>query len=443
MAARPVVISLHGIRTRGAWQKELTAELNRAGFDHVPLDFGFFRALQLLWPRARQRLLQWFLKEYTVRRLEYGDAHVSAIAHSFGTYLIARALERFPEVTFDRVIFCGSIVRQDFPWTRIVDARQVVEVLHEYGRLDVWAKLVGWVVSDAGPSGARGFDDSAAGRVVQRERLDFKHSDYFYLLNYKKNWIPFLRGLGPGPLTPLEQGSPNWRYRATLIGIAVLVPVLLFALLVPVPVPRRISAGYTSPSIFRCESFSSTACGLVDYVDNELRIASEGASVYLWSGVPLVDLDRSNLSMIEFDVLSTASDQEVIFGLSRDRRKFSDAPSDAVSFSFAVAGTTVKVRKGLFETYLHERQMGEWAANEWIHVALAIEATGRTTLTVGKQTEIFDLRPDEINSHPYFGFVMWDQLPTDGKPRTGKVTYRNVRVENVRTETWVRRLLNW
>jgi hypothetical protein len=49
-AKRPVVISIHGISTRGALQKELTQELNAAGFIHVPLDYGFFSAMRLVWP---------------------------------------------------------------------------------------------------------------------------------------------------------------------------------------------------------------------------------------------------------------------------------------------------------------------------------------------------------------------------------------------------------
>jgi O-acetyl-ADP-ribose deacetylase (regulator of RNase III) len=37
---RPLVVSLHGIRTRGTWQKDVTYPINQAGFDHKPLDYG-------------------------------------------------------------------------------------------------------------------------------------------------------------------------------------------------------------------------------------------------------------------------------------------------------------------------------------------------------------------------------------------------------------------
>jgi hypothetical protein len=54
------VLTLHGIRTRGTWQKELVPALNGAGFNTVPLAYGFFWALALLIPRLRARKVEWF-----------------------------------------------------------------------------------------------------------------------------------------------------------------------------------------------------------------------------------------------------------------------------------------------------------------------------------------------------------------------------------------------
>lgn len=233
-AKRSVIISLHGIRTRGVWQKELTTELNRAGFDHSPLDFGFFLALRMLWPPARRRQVNWFRDQYTTINRDNAHAQLSVIAHSFGTYLVAATLERFPEVTFERVIFCGSIVGRAYPWTRIIHkSRQVRKVLNDYGYMDLWAGIVGWLVEDAGPSGTRGFTDDAEGDVVQRGHPEFKHSDYFYVLNYEKNWIPFLKGLSPGPLSNSDRRPVNWGFRATVSMTAIVLlaslTVLTFA----------------------------------------------------------------------------------------------------------------------------------------------------------------------------------------------------------------------
>ena len=53
---------------------------------------------------------------------------------------------------------------------------------------------------------------------------DFRHSDFFYELNYRERWIPFLQGRPAAmrPLTPAP-GRVNWRYRTTVVVVALAV----------------------------------------------------------------------------------------------------------------------------------------------------------------------------------------------------------------------------
>ena len=118
------------------------------------------------------------------------------IAHSFGTYIVANAIEKYAELRFDRIILCGSIVSMEFDWDSLIKSGRVNAVLNEFGCEDIWAKIVGKFVSDAGASGALGFRGSSS-LVYQRRRTRFRHSDFFYPLNYKENWIPFLNGAEP------------------------------------------------------------------------------------------------------------------------------------------------------------------------------------------------------------------------------------------------------
>ncbi len=226
--SRRVVLSLHGIRTRGEWQKSLTSDLNEAGFVHVPLDYGFARALKLLWPPSRRRQVIWFRNEYAAAVRGHPGRDLSVIAHSLGTYLVTTAIDLFPEIVFSRVVLCGSIVRRDFPWTAIVERGQVGSVLNERGGRDIWSATIGWFVQDAGSSGVDGFTDLAHGAVHERRHPRFRHSDCFYSLNYSQNWTPFLLGNEPSPLLPTAPVSTNWRFYATLIaaisvGIGLLV----------------------------------------------------------------------------------------------------------------------------------------------------------------------------------------------------------------------------
>ena len=64
---RPVVITLHGIKTRGRWQKDLDLLLSQAGFTTASLDYGNFLALQLLIPWSRRKKVEWLRDEYERR----------------------------------------------------------------------------------------------------------------------------------------------------------------------------------------------------------------------------------------------------------------------------------------------------------------------------------------------------------------------------------------
>jgi pimeloyl-ACP methyl ester carboxylesterase len=219
---RTIVMSLHGIRTRGDWQKHLSPALAAEDFIPKPLDYGFFRAIQLVIPFMRDRKIKWLLEEYTHVMNEWGPHPPSIIAHSFGTYLVARTLQKHAEVKFDRVIFCGSIVEREYPWLTIFTRGQVTRVLNDYGGKDFWAKAAEWVVNDAGPSGAKGFKDTAGGRVVERFRPEFSHSDFFYTLNYANVWIPFLKGVDPPGDVDIPRSAINRRFWIFLVVILIL-----------------------------------------------------------------------------------------------------------------------------------------------------------------------------------------------------------------------------
>jgi hypothetical protein len=227
---RQVVFSLHGIRTRGAWQKSLNRALTEAGFIHVPLDYGFFSAVSLLRKGKRRRQIDWFRDEYADHVKQDGPTPC-VIAHSMGSYLIARAMQIYRDVSFDKVILCGSIIQRDYPWSDRIRRNQCQLVLHDYGRLDIWARIAEWAIEDAGASGTGGFTDLADGKVIQRAHPEFRHSDYFHDLNYRKNWIPFLRGLRPDEITDADRPSANWKFKVTrLLFIGALLALLAFGL---------------------------------------------------------------------------------------------------------------------------------------------------------------------------------------------------------------------
>lgn len=222
--AQTTIISLHGIRTRGQWQKELQAALEDGNFKHRALDFGFFRAVSLINPWARERKVKWFLDQYTqIRATAKGP--VSVIAHSFGSYIVAEAMRKYPQIVFDRIVLCGSIIPVNYDWDAVIASRgQAKEVLNQYGKQDIWVRVAEWAVADAGPSGYQGFRKRAGGAVFEQEFTDYSHSEYFFDGNFRDNWVPFLLGKGVRPQYNLSDEGANWKFRflASLIVLLAL-----------------------------------------------------------------------------------------------------------------------------------------------------------------------------------------------------------------------------
>lgn len=212
-----VVFTIHGIRTRGVWQKKINPILAKNGFVHVPLDFGFFRAVQLLMPWYRRRQVDWFREEYAAH-IAVGDPPPSIIAHSFGTYIVARTMEIYTGegIQFDRIILCGSIVQRQYPWDQQLSQGHCSAVLNDAGKKDFWAAIAEFCIKDAGSSGSEGFTTKCEG-LTQRIHPEFRHSDYFSTRNYEVNWVPFLNGSDPKDLKTIREGAPNNAYRRTIL----------------------------------------------------------------------------------------------------------------------------------------------------------------------------------------------------------------------------------
>jgi pimeloyl-ACP methyl ester carboxylesterase len=208
---KPVVMILHGIKTVAPWMDDVARELADAGFHAETLDYDVFSARHLLWHGSRRKKVDWLMREYEMVCSRNDNCIPSIIAHSFGTYLVARVI-RIYRLRFDRIIFCGAIVAQDYPWKTFIDNGLVVRVLNDYGKQDFWARIVAWVVSDAGQSGYAGFKDTDSGKVVQIEHPGFRHSDFFFTTNYQNSWIPFLRGEEQKGLGPAPPEDRNWRF---------------------------------------------------------------------------------------------------------------------------------------------------------------------------------------------------------------------------------------
>ena len=192
------VMLLHGIQTHARWQKKLGDALSARGFAHDTYDYGHFSLHRFASTQSRNKQIEDFYRWYcevrdrkvrNPKRLR--DFRPNVVAHSFGTYIVGRALTKFRDITLGKVVLCGAILPCDFDWVSVFAENQVLEVRNDYGVDNIWSSVARWIVHDAGSSGAEGF--SIMSPLVHNHRFEkFGHSDYFRPGHYEQ-WIEFLQ----------------------------------------------------------------------------------------------------------------------------------------------------------------------------------------------------------------------------------------------------------
>ncbi len=203
----PLVISAHGIRTYGQWQKVLPGVIgNRAAVE--AFDFGRYGVGRFVISAFNNRKVnefyEWYyniLKHHPDVQLERYDKRPSLIAHSFGTWIVGYAMLKYPDIKFDKLILFGCILPCDFDWLTLLGRDQIGSVVNERGLKDPWPGWADMFVARAGTAGSKGFD--WFGPAVQNIAYEFEHSDSSFRAHMENCWLPILFRR-PSPLMLLQ-----------------------------------------------------------------------------------------------------------------------------------------------------------------------------------------------------------------------------------------------
>jgi hypothetical protein len=198
-----LVILVHGINTRALWMSEVKPVLEREGFWVAQTSYGEFGVPRFLSPftSMRERAINRVLTDIRTARQAFKmdrgkePEKMSVISHSFGTHVVSKILTDAPDLEWFRVIFCGSVVREDFP-LHLVMKRFRPPLLNEIGTKDYWpavAESAGW---GYGSVGSTGFNRPP---VESRWHKGFGHSDFLTEDFCSEFWIDFLKGSKPKP----------------------------------------------------------------------------------------------------------------------------------------------------------------------------------------------------------------------------------------------------
>jgi pimeloyl-ACP methyl ester carboxylesterase len=192
-----VVVAVHGVESRGDWLSGATRYFT--GIDDIKYvchAYGRFPFWKAAWPGARQGAVDEFCDTLRQVGRDYPCAQIAIVAHSFGTYLVAEALNR-RTANVRRVVLCGSIIDTAFDWPGLMAAGILGDVRNETAGRDWVVKVfrslrIRAMVPGAGPSGVDGF---SAGVVEQQHFEEYGHNSFTSSPDHgREHWLPYLFG---------------------------------------------------------------------------------------------------------------------------------------------------------------------------------------------------------------------------------------------------------
>jgi hypothetical protein len=238
-AQNHVIILVHGIRDYAIWQEVIRKELSRH-FVVESTNYGRFDLIRFLFPFGffRNKAIEEVYNQILDSMSLYPGARFSIIAHSFGTYVIAKIIQSRVNFTIHRVIFCGSILPYNFQFEHI-SHRFTTPVINEVGNRDFWPAVAESVTWGYGSAGTYGFR-----RPRVRDRWHAK-AGHGYFLNARfcnRYWVPFLRE-GTIVEGALPESAPLWIRLISIFPLKYLAPALIAIVLVlqipPQPSPPQ------------------------------------------------------------------------------------------------------------------------------------------------------------------------------------------------------------
>lgn len=201
-----VVVLVHGIQTDGSWQQKTSEKLR--GIPKLRVQesgYEVVTAAQLVSP-FRASHVNKIARDIRRIKTEEESARIYVIAHSYGSYIISKILDDHPDIRFEKIILCGSIVSRGYPWDRNARELRKDSIINDVGTRDIWPVVATFTTFGYGSSGRRGFQNAS----VTDRYFDYAHSDFFEESNdhIAKYWRPIIEN-GAIPASDWDTRKPK------------------------------------------------------------------------------------------------------------------------------------------------------------------------------------------------------------------------------------------
>lgn len=237
-----VVFIVHGIRDLGEWAAAFEQELlkqfreGKQGESKHKLAiasarYGYFGMGPFLLRPVREKYVKWLMDEYTETLAQYPNAkRVHFVGHSNGTYLLAAALRSYRSLEIGRIVFGGSVVQQEYPWSEVLQrqnsmfANKATLQVTNYVAKDDWVVALfpslfeRWPISllnnDIGSAGFKGFSPESPEepKVLNVRGLSGGHGAFLSRIPEIVDFI--LDGVSDKGLNKAQRIDQSWGLKA-------------------------------------------------------------------------------------------------------------------------------------------------------------------------------------------------------------------------------------
>lgn len=143
--ARGLLFTIHGVNTKAFWNSQFAPLASEQGWIFAPFIFKSPTIL-LFCPFMRRKVVEQFGDYYYRMCKKYDVDSASIVAHSFGTYILAKYLldhsyDNHLPAEVDSVVLAGSIVCEDYDWLSYFP-QKIGRILNISSRNDNAVKLM-------------------------------------------------------------------------------------------------------------------------------------------------------------------------------------------------------------------------------------------------------------------------------------------------------------
>jgi DNA-binding NarL/FixJ family response regulator len=187
-----VLLSVHGIRTFGEWQKKLSNSIVDRVEGSKPLEYryNFFPIINFLSKEQQEKEVIKFSNALLDISNTHPRAKINLVGHSFGTYIIYNGLIKIKEkLNLGNIIFAGSVLNPDLDLTLLYKKHNLTKIVNECSTFDMpllAGRLFTNIFFTAGMTGFSGADN-----VVTNRYIKGGHSSYFKQ-NILDEWCDFI-----------------------------------------------------------------------------------------------------------------------------------------------------------------------------------------------------------------------------------------------------------